>query len=115
MGQVWYLIVSIPDLYTLTYIYEGDFLDASSWDGVSFRLDEFKINVLNPQLFACFFHCLLVFFRINFLLKFFSGVLSECQTVWTQIRPGIILGLIWALNLCDGYQHTTFGDKELKR
>ena len=31
----------------------------------------------------------------NQLLKIISGIPSECQTVWIQIRPGVLSGLIW--------------------
>ena len=35
------------------------------------------------------FCLLLIFFKINFFKKLFSGILSECRTVWIQIRHGI--------------------------
>ena len=36
--------------------------------------------------------------------KFLSGTPSECQTVWIQIRPNILSGLIWVQTACKGYQ-----------
>ena len=44
---------------------------------------------------------------------------SECQTVWTLIRPDEIVpdessGLIWVQTACQGYQQTTLVYKELK-
>ena len=52
------------------------------------------------------------------LLIFFSNQLSaipsECRTVWIQIRPDILSGLIWVLAVCRGYQQNTLADKELK-
>ena len=30
-----------------------------------------------------------------------------CQTVWIQIRPDILSGLIWVQIVCTGYQQTT--------
>ena len=38
------------------------------------------------------------------LQKILSGTISECQTVWTQIRTDI---LIWLQIVCKGYQQTT--------
>ena len=38
---------------------------------------------------------------------------SECQTVWIQIRPDIMSGLIWVQTICKGYQQMTLGNKGL--
>ena len=47
------------------------------------------------------------FFKIDFFLKKnLSGTLSECQTVWIQIRTDIVSGLIWVQTVCKGYQQT---------
>ena len=35
--------------------------------------------------------------------KIISGKPSECQTVWIQIRPDILFGLIWVQTVCKGY------------
>ena len=40
---------------------------------------------------------LLSFFKITFFKKS-----SECQTVWNQIRPDILSGLIWVQAVCKG-------------
>ena len=32
---------------------------------------------------------------MNFFKKALSGILSECQTVWIQIRPDVLSSLIW--------------------
>ena len=60
--------------------------------------------------------CLLGNFRA-FLLsverKILSGISSECLTVWMQIRPHILSGLIWVQTVCKGYQQTTLVGKEL--
>ena len=40
-------------------------------------------------------------------LKILSRIPSECQTVWIQIRPNFLSGLIWAQTVCKGYQQTT--------
>ena len=54
-------------------------------------------------------HCLpmshkkdVIFFKINFFEKILSGIPSECQTVWIQIRPNIS-GLIWVQSVCKSY------------
>ena len=44
--------------------------------------------------------------RISFR-KIISGIPSGCQTVWIQIRPDILLFLIWVQTICKGYQQTT--------
>ena len=38
-----------------------------------------------------------------------SGTLSECQTVWNQIRTDVLSVLIWIQTVCKGYQSA--GDK----
>ena len=38
---------------------------------------------------------------------------SECQTVWTLIRPDNSSGLIWVQTVCQDYQQTTLLDKKL--
>ena len=59
--------------------------------------------------FACFFFLLSedFFFKINYLKKNLSGIPSECQTVWIQIRPDVLSGLIWVQTVCKGYQQMT--------
>ena len=47
------------------------------------------------------------FFQITFLRKLLSGIPSESQTLWTQIRPDILSGLIWVQTVCKDYQHMT--------
>ena len=39
---------------------------------------------------------------------------SECQTVWYQIRPGILSGLIWVQTVRKSNQQMTQGDKVKK-
>ena len=47
------------------------------------------------------------FFQVSFSKKKnLSGIPSECQTVWIQIRPDVLLGLIWVQTVL-GYQHMT--------
>ena len=36
-----------------------------------------------------------------------SGIISGCQTVWIQIRPNILSGLIWVQTVCKDYPQKT--------
>ena len=54
------------------------------------------------------------FFQNQLFEKILLGIPSECQTVWTLIRPDDSSGLIWVQTVCQGYQQTTLVDKELK-
>ena len=66
--------------------------------------------------FACLFQVvchLLNFFQNILFLKIHSGISSECQTVWIQIRPDDSSGLIRVQAVCIGYQQTTLVGKEL--
>ena len=47
------------------------------------------------------------FFQNHFFRKILSGISSECQTVWIQVKPDILLGLIWVQTVCKGYQQMT--------
>ena len=38
-----------------------------------------------------------------------SRIPSECQTIWIQIRPNFLLGLIWVQTVLRGYEQTTKG------
>ena len=71
-------------------------------------------------LFACcvILHAILssaAFFNVNVFKKKKKkkkkkntfGTLSECQTVWIQIRTDILSGLIWVQTVCKGYQQMT--------
>ena len=42
-----------------------------------------------------------------------TGLPSECQKVWIQIRPDMLSGLIWVQTICKGYQQTTLVRKGL--
>ena len=56
---------------------------------------QFSINLSTPD-----------FSKINFS-KPSSKMPLECQTVWIQIRPDNLSGLIWVQSVCKGYQQTT--------
>ena len=47
------------------------------------------------------------FFENELFQKNLSGTLSECQTVWIQIRTDTLSVLIWVQTVCKGYQQTT--------
>ena len=47
------------------------------------------------------------FFQNRRFQKILSGTLSECQTVWIQIRTDILSVLIWFQTVCKAYQQTT--------
>ena len=54
---------------------------------------------------------LLIFFKINLFEIILSGIPLECQTVWIQIRPDVLTGLIWVQSVCKGYKQTTLGGR----
>ena len=47
------------------------------------------------------------FFQNQFFQQILSGTLSECQTVWIQIRTDILSVLIWVQTVCKCYQQIT--------
>ena len=63
--------------------------------------------------FACLFLSSANFFQNQPFRKILSGLPSGCQTVWIQIRPDILSGLIWVQTVFKGYQQTTLVSKEL--
>ena len=61
--------------------------------------------------FLLLFGRLLNFFKL--FRKILSGIPTGRHTVWIQIRPDILSGLIWVQTVCKGYQQTTLVGKEL--
>ena len=53
--------------------------------------------IANWVIFHDFYHRW-IFFEIHFFLENTSGILSECQTVWIQIKPDVLSGLFWGPN-----------------
>ena len=47
------------------------------------------------------------FFKYLLKIKSFRSIPSEFQTVWIQITPVVLLGLIWVQTVYKGYQQTT--------
>ena len=69
-------------------------------------------NSWPPWKFFRLFCRLLFFSKINYFEKFFQKY-HQCHKVWTQIRPNILLGLIWVQIVCKGYQQMTLVGKGL--
>ena len=44
----------------------------------------------------------MLFLSDQLFLKSLSGIPSECQIDWIQIRPDILSGLIWIQSVCKG-------------
>ena len=53
------------------------------------------------------------FFQNQLFQKLLSGKPSKCQTVWIQIRPDILSGLIWVQTVCKGYQQAALVGSKL--
>ena len=54
------------------------------------------------------------FLKINTFEKFFQEH-HQCQTVWIQIRPDVLLGLIWVQTVCKCYQQMALQGIMLKK
>ena len=55
------------------------------------------------------------FFQNHIFGKILSGIPSECQTDWFQIRPDIFSGLIWVQSVSKGYEQMTQESNELTK
>ena len=64
--------------------------------------------------FHAFFLSSADFFQNQLFQIILSGILSECQTVWIQIRSDILSGQIWVQTVCKSYLQTTLLGKTLK-
>ena len=53
-----------------------------------------------------FFFCHLIFLKSTFFETFFQEY-HQCQTIWIQIRPDKMSGLIRVQTVCKGYQQAT--------
>ena len=62
---------------------------------------------------AVFFVVCWTFFHDQLFWKILSGIPSEHQAVWIQIRPDVLLGLIWFQTVCKSYQQMTLVGNEL--
>ena len=66
------------------------------------QISERQCNTLPTGYFLCFFCLLLNFREINF-----SGIPSKWPTVWIQVRPNFLSGLIWVETVCKCNQQKT--------
>ena len=85
----------------------------SHWLKVQSKWFKNYIFEKNSILISFFFEfCLYYSFTLYYCAIFYSldagffTIPSGCQTVWIQIRPDILSGLIWVQTVCKGYQQT---------
>ena len=57
----------------------------------------------------CFYYSFILYYCaiFNSLNAGFFSISLGCQTVWIQIRPDILSGLVWVQTVCKGYQQMT--------
>ena len=82
----------------------------------SFVVHAFPVSILWLWHTTAFFVVCRLFSKSTYL-KILSGIPSECETAWIQIRPDILSGLIWvqtAETVCKGYQQKTLVGKKQK-
>ena len=76
------------------------------------QLPQGLLTLFTPwEIFPAFLSSADFFFKINFFVKKNSGIPSEGETNWIQIRPRIFGGVIWDQTVCKNYQPTTLGGK----
>ena len=59
------------------------------------------LNLCMMDKFACFLLLAAFSFQNKLFQNIISGTPAECQTVWIQIRPDILSGLIWGQTVCN--------------
>ena len=85
-----------------------------------------KMDLLENGIYICGKHPLLLTkIRVSdpgplgpFVLSFFQilkAIPSECQTIWTQGKPNVLLGLIWIQTVCKVYQQNTGRQRDLNQ
>ena len=57
-----------------------------------------------PGNFSCFICLLLTFFQTQLFQNNLSETMSNCQTVWTEIRTDVLSALKWVQTVVKGYQ-----------
>ena len=91
-------------------------LYSPDWSNIGFSFIFLTVNLFNHPtliengLYWVIFQAFLLFadfFQNQLFLKTLSGIPSECQTVWIQIRPDALSGLIWVQIVCKCYQQIT--------
>ena len=69
----------------------------------------------NPTFSKKFFQSIKQFGSRSGMTQILSGIPSEYQTGWIQIRPDILSGLIWVQTVCKGYQQTPLVGKKSQK
>ena len=77
-------------------------------------MSAWSFNSLSPGDFFILFLTSADFFQDQLFQKILSGIQSECQTDWIQIRPDLLSGLIWVQSVFQGYQQMTLVGHDLK-
>ena len=82
-------------------------------------VSQFLRNILHAMLTLCprgnfLFLSSADFFQNQLFGKIISGIPSECQTHWIQIRPDTVPGLICVQSVCKGFEQTTLVGNVLK-
>ena len=80
------------------------------WEIEQFSTNNLRLTLHFVDLTLCMltnFSCVLLSaeFKNHLFRKICSGVPSECQTVWTKIRPDKVSGLIWVATSGHNYYH----------
>ena len=97
-------------------------LKFSEYKFYTFLLNKLKFNnlkqVINgyeilPLHAGQFFCRLQIFFKVTFFKIFFQEY-HQCQPVWTQIVPDILLDLIWVQTVYKDYEETTLSGKQME-
>ena len=68
--------------------------------------NEYNLTFCTLENFSCFLLSADFLSKSTCLRKILSGLSSECQTDWIQIRPDVSSGLIWVQSVCKGYEQT---------
>ena len=74
-----------------------------------------KLTLCPMGNFSCFFVVCFFFFQKQHFGKIISGIPSEYQSDWIQIRTDVLSGLIWVQSVCKGYEQTTLVGNELMK
>ena len=80
-------------------------------------LTTFTLNNLTPLTLCLlgnfsYFFVVCLYVQNQLFQKILLGIPSVCQTVWNQISPDKMSGLIWVQTVCKVYQQTTLVGKE---
>ena len=71
------------------------------------------VNSLPPGKIFVLFCSVLIFSKSTLAKNYFRDTVSvKYLTVWIQIRPGILSGLIWVQTVCKGYERQELNRKK---